>query len=190
MKKIICVFLAFVLVLGLTACGKDEEATAENPTEGVSESKTENTVKSAEPVMQEPEPVETTPVEDSTSEHSDAESEEKIEEVPAISEQPEEVKPAENDSSSEEMIDGMRVSFKEAMDSYEEFFDEYVAFMKKYQESDNATEMLSDYLKFMEQYSDMTKKMEKWNDGTLNDAELKYYLDTMNRVTQKLLEIT
>lgn len=70
MKKIICVFLAFVLVLGLTACGKDEEATAENPTEGVSESKTENTVKSAEPVMQEPEPVETTPVEDSTSEHS------------------------------------------------------------------------------------------------------------------------
>ena len=38
MKKIICVFLAFVLVLGLTACGKDEEATAENPTEGVSES--------------------------------------------------------------------------------------------------------------------------------------------------------
>lgn len=183
MKKIICVFLAFVLVLGLTACGKDEEATAENPTEGVSESKTENTVKSAEPV-------EITPAEAPTSEHSDAESEEKIEEVPAISEQPEEVEPAENDSSSEEMVDGMRVSFKEAMDSYEKFFDEYVAFMKKYQESDNATEMLSDYLKFMEQYSEMTKKMEEWNDGTLNDAELKYYLDTMNRVTQKLLEIT
>lgn len=183
MKKIICVFLAFVLILGLTACGKNEKATAENPTEGVSESKTENTVKNTEPV-------ETTPVEDSTSEHSDAESEEKIEEVPAIAEQPEEVKPEENDSSSEEMIDGMRVSFKEAMDSYEEFFDEYVAFMKKYQESDNTMEMLSDYQKFMEQYSEMTKKMEEWNDGTLNDAELKYYLDTMNRVTQKLLEIT
>lgn len=28
------------------------------------------------------------------------------------------------------MVDGMRVSFKEAMDSYEKFFDEYVAFMK------------------------------------------------------------
>lgn len=182
MKKIICVFLAFVLILGLTACGKNEEATTENPTEGVSESKTEKTVKNTEPV-------ETTPVEDSTSEHSDAESEEAMEEAPAIAEQPEEVKPAENDSSSEEMVDGMRVSFKEAMDSYEEFFDEYVAFMKKYQESDNATEMLSDYMKFMEQYSEMTKKMEEWNDGTLNDAELKYYLDTMNRVTQKLLEI-
>lgn len=185
MKKLICVFLAFVLVLGLTACGKDKEA-AENPTdptEGISESTTENTVKSTEPV-------EITPAEAPTSEHSDAESEEKIEEVPAISEQPEEVEPAENDSSSEEMVDGMRVSFKEAMDSYEKFFDEYVAFMKKYQESDNATEMLSDYLKFMEQYSEMTKKMEEWNDGTLNDAELKYYLDTMNRVTQKLLEIT
>ena len=45
MKKLICVFLAFVLVLGLTACGKDKEA-AENPTEGISESTTENTVKS------------------------------------------------------------------------------------------------------------------------------------------------
>ena len=127
MKKLICVFLAFVLVLGLTACGKDKEA-AENPTEGISESTTENTVKSTEPV-------EITPAEAPTSEHSDAESEEKIEEVPAISEQPEEVEPAENDSSSEEMVDGMRVSFKEAMDSYEKFFDEYVAFMKKYQES-------------------------------------------------------
>lgn len=185
MKKLICVFLAFVLVLGLTACGKDKEV-AENPTEGISESTTEST----EPVMQEPESVETTPVEDSTSEHSDAESEENIEEVPAISEQPEEVEPAKNDSSSEDMVDGMRVSFKEAMDSYEKFFDEYVAFMKKYQESDNAAEMLSDYLKFMDQYSEMTKKMEEWNDGTLNDAELKYYLDTMNRVTQKLLEIS
>lgn len=61
------------------------------------------------------------------------------------------------------MVDGMRVSFKEAMDSYEKFFDEYVAFMKKYQESDNATEMLSDYLKFMEQYSEMTKR---WKNGT------------------------
>ena len=177
MKKLICVFLAFVLVLGLTACGKDKEV-AENPTEDISESTTEST-----------EPVETTPVEDSTSEHGDAASEEKIEEVPAIAEQPEEVEPAENDSSSEEMVDGMRVSFKEAMDSYEKFFDEYVAFMKKYQESDNAAEMLSDYLKFMDQYSEMTKKMEEWNDGTLNDAELQYYLDTMNRVTQKLLEI-
>ena len=49
MKKLICVFLAFVLVLGLTACGKDKEA-AENPTEGISESTTENTVKSTEPV--------------------------------------------------------------------------------------------------------------------------------------------
>lgn len=51
-------------------------------------------------------------------------------------------------------------------------------------------EMLSDYLKFMDQYSEMAKKMEEWNDGTLNDAELKYYFDTMNRVTQKLLEIS
>lgn len=49
MKELICVFLAFVLVLGLTACGKDKEA-AENPTEGISESTTENTVKSTEPV--------------------------------------------------------------------------------------------------------------------------------------------
>ena len=46
--------------------------------------------------------------------------EENKEEVPAIAEQPEEVKQADNDSSSEEMIDGLRVSFKKAMDSYEE----------------------------------------------------------------------
>ena len=35
--------------------------------------------------------------------------------------------------------------FKAALDSYEEFFDEYVAFMKKYQDSDDPMSMMSDF---------------------------------------------
>ena len=98
--------------------------------------------------------------------------------------------PIEEEANSEEMADGMRVSFKEAMDSYEAFFDEYVAFMKKYQESENSLSMLADYMKNLEKYTDTMEKFEAWNDGTLNNAELKYYLDVLNRINQKILEIT
>ena len=39
----------------------------------------------------------------------------------------------------EELVDGMRPEFKEAMDSYEAFYDEYCDFIKKY--NDNPSEL-------------------------------------------------
>lgn len=53
-------------------------------------------------------------------------------------------KPAKTANNDSDMVDGMHRDFKEAMDSYEEFFDEYVAFMKKYENSDNPMSMFSD----------------------------------------------
>ena len=49
---------------------------------------------------------------------------------------PAQSKPAKTANNDSDMVDGMHRDFKEAMDSYEEFFDEYVAFMKKYENSD------------------------------------------------------
>ena len=79
--------------------------------------------------------------------------------------------------------------FKDAMDSYEEFFDEYVAIMKKYQANPMDFSILADYAKYMAQYADMMQKFEKWESEDLNDAELAYYLDVQNRITKKLLEV-
>jgi hypothetical protein len=79
--------------------------------------------------------------------------------------------------------------FKAAMDSYEKFFDEYVAIMKKYQENPNDLSILTDYAAYVGQYADMMQKLEKWENEDLNAAEAAYYVEVQTRINQKLLEI-
>lgn len=85
---------------------------------------------------------------------------------------------------------GIRPEFKEAMDSYEAFYDEYIAFMKKYQTADpmEMLSMLSDYNNFMEKMDDWTDKLDKLEDD-MNDEELAYYLEVTERVSKKMLEL-
>lgn len=83
----------------------------------------------------------------------------------------------------------MRPEFKEAMDSYEAFYDEYCAFMKEYSENPSDLTLLSQYGEMMTQLSDMNEKFEAWNEDEMNDAELNYYLEVSNRIAQKLLEV-
>lgn len=79
--------------------------------------------------------------------------------------------------------------FKELMDSYEKFMNEYVAFMKKYQNSGNAASMLADYVKFTERYADFVKKVENIDEDSLSAADVAYYSEVMARVTKKLSEV-
>lgn len=102
---------------------------------------------------------------------------------------PAQSKPAKTANNGSDMVDGMHRDFKEAMDSYEEFFDEYVAFMKKYENSDNPMSMLSDYTKFMSQYSETMQKLDEWKSKDLNTKEAAYLLDVTNRINKKLLEV-
>ena len=89
----------------------------------------------------------------------------------------------------EELVDGMRPEFKEAMDSYEAFYDEYCEIIKKYTENPSDMELLADYTDMLTKAVEVSKKFEAWENSDLNSAELKYYLDVNNRVTQKLLEV-
>ena len=79
--------------------------------------------------------------------------------------------------------------FKAAMDSYEKFFDEYVAIMKKYKANPTDLSILSDYATYMGQYTDMMQKFEKWENEDLNTAEAAYYVDVQARIAKKLLEV-
>lgn len=79
--------------------------------------------------------------------------------------------------------------FKSAMDSYEKFFDEYVAIIKKYKANPTDMSILSDYAKYMGQYADMMQQFEKWENKDLNAAETAYYVDVQARITKKLLEV-
>lgn len=83
----------------------------------------------------------------------------------------------------------IRPEFKEALDSYEVFFDEYVEFMKKYQDSDDVSSMLTDYTNYMSQYADMMTKLSALEGEDMTTAEAAYYLEVTTRINKNLLEV-
>ena len=87
-------------------------------------------------------------------------------------------------------VNGLRPEFKDAMDSYEAFFDEYVAFMNTYAESDGSDlTLLSDYTSYMGKYADMMADFEQWESEEMNTEEATYYIEVQSRINQKLLEV-
>lgn len=96
---------------------------------------------------------------------------------------------ADEETAEEDATDPNMVSpeFKEMMDSYEAFFDEYIEFMESY-DSDTAgfTTML-EYADMVAQYAEMVAAMEKVEDSEMTEAELAYYLEVSGRIYQKLL---
>lgn len=84
---------------------------------------------------------------------------------------------------------GIRPEFKAAMDSYEEFFDEYVEFMKKFNNSDDMTSMLAEYSEYLTQYAETMEALSAIDDGSLSPEEAAYYLEVSTRINQKLLEV-
>ena len=97
-----------------------------------------------------------------------------------------EEKPAETAPAETAATDTIRPELKAFLESYESFMDEYCDFMKNYNVSDLS--MLSKYTTFMEKYLDLAKKAEAWEGKDLNDAETLYYVQVMNRVSEKLLK--
>ena len=88
-----------------------------------------------------------------------------------------------------ELVDGMHPEFKEAMDSYESFYNEYCDFMKKYAENPADLTLLAEYGDMMSEAAEMDKKFADWEDGDLNEAELSYCLEVEARVAKKLAEV-
>ena len=84
---------------------------------------------------------------------------------------------------------GLRSDFKQAMDSYEAFMNEYINFMKKYKANPSDMTILKDYSNYMSKYADWVNKFDKWESEDLNTEELKYYIDVQTRINKKLTEI-
>lgn len=92
-------------------------------------------------------------------------------------------------ASSNEPISGIRPEFKDAMDSYEAFFNEYCEFMKEYTSSEDAAGMMGDYISFLSRYADAMKKLDEISESEMSEEEMLYYTEVMARITQKLLEL-
>lgn len=84
--------------------------------------------------------------------------------------------------------DGIRPEFREAMDAYEIFFDDYYDFCVKYSQSKDDMSMMMDYLNWM---TESTETMEKFNEidqESLTPAEDAYYLEVLLRIEKRSLE--
>lgn len=84
---------------------------------------------------------------------------------------------------------GIRPEFKEAMDSYEEFMNDYVEFMKKLEKNPNDTTLLLSYAQYLADYAEFCKDFEAWGSENMNAAEQKYYIEVQTRVNKLLLEV-
>lgn len=84
---------------------------------------------------------------------------------------------------------GVSAKFKKAMDSYESFFDKYVAFMKKYKKNPSDLELIADYSDYMQQYTDTMEKFAALEDSEMTTEEALYYAEVNARITKKLAEV-
>jgi len=94
--------------------------------------------------------------------------------------------PEPTESETSEPEDGIRPEFKEAMDSYEAFFDEYCEFMEEYKTSSDPASMLADYTDMMQKEVDALTKLDEIGSQEMSDEELVYYTEVMGRINQKL----
>jgi len=83
---------------------------------------------------------------------------------------------------------GISPEFQAAMDSYEEFFDEYVAHMRRFNANPSDLSLLTGLTNMMTRYTDTMDKLDRL-ENNLSGAELDYYLTVMTRINRNLLSV-
>ncbi len=78
--------------------------------------------------------------------------------------------------------------FKETLDSYEAFFDEFIVVLKAMADDSADTTTLFKYAGMMMQYADTLEKLDAIDESKLSPADDAYYVEVMARIELKLLE--
>ena len=161
MKKIICTLLSLTLLLALTGCKKEEKETEWENEEIPAETQQQEEIQPEATVEPAAEP------------------------TPEPTEEPE---PEQTEEPVEETA-GLRPEFKEAMDSYEEYYQEYCDFMNEFSKKPDDIKLLAKSVTMMAKLEEMDEKFNAWDDADLNDEELKYYLDVQTRVMKMMIDL-
>jgi type IV secretory pathway VirB10-like protein len=177
-KKIL-IALVVILVLGAAfGGGKDKSSSKDKATDN-NEVTQEQTSQVQEP--------ESAPVEAPQSASEPAPQPE-----PAPEAAPEQA-PVVEEQAAETILDEtlIRPEFKEAMDSYEAFFDEYVETMKLYESDPSNAEALMQMSDMMSKEATMLKEFDDWEkEDNMTTAEAAYYLEVHSRIYAKLAEVS
>lgn len=100
------------------------------------------------------------------------------------------VKAAGDEATDEDATDQqVSADFKKSVDEYELFFDEYVKFMRTYQEADSPADMMAEYSDYMTQYADTMEALDAMDPDNLSAADAAYLLEAQARITGKIASI-
>ena len=77
---------------------------------------------------------------------------------------------------------GVSPSFKQTMDDYEAFFDEYIEFYKNYLANPTDMNLLMQYATFMSKYETTMNSMENLDTSNLSSADYAYYIEVTARI--------
>lgn len=98
-----------------------------------------------------------------------------------------------SDETEEKEIDssGVSAKVKDTLDEYEAFFDDYIAFMKKYK---NATykdldKMIDEYSDYIDKYSDIYGKLIDMGTEKMSAKDYAYYTKVLARIEKKLADV-
>ncbi len=82
-------------------------------------------------------------------------------------------------------------SVRETLDEYEEFMNEYIAFMQSYNNAspDQSLQMLDDYLELMTEYAEFVESIDNLDTSSMTVEDYAYYIEVTTRVSQNLLSI-
>lgn len=189
-KKILVTILAVVMVGTMAACGSGAEETVIN--DGVEAEAADKSKDISETDVVDENKTDISEMEAAEERNVDVSETEAVDnEEVIIEEAVEEVKETEEVSEAASDTEGISPEFKEMMDSYEAFFDEYVEFMKKYMNADatSIVSMMQDYTDYMTKYAEMTEKLSALENEEMSTEEALYYAEVSSRITQKLLEV-
>lgn len=95
--------------------------------------------------------------------------------------------PNTSQSNSSVPASGIRPEFKEMMDNFVVFYQQYADFMNN--ADPNSSDYYTKYIEVMQQYTDTMAAMEKVEDMDMNTDEMKYYLEKMAEIQQILATV-
>ena len=81
---------------------------------------------------------------------------------------------------------GIRPEFRKTMEEYEAFYDQYIDFMIKYQNSDNSMAMMTDYLSLMGKLAEWEAAIDKIDEKELSTEEALLFNEVNLRIATKL----
>lgn len=84
---------------------------------------------------------------------------------------------------------GLRPEFKQAMDSYESFYNEYVDLLKQYKANPTDFSILTKYMSMLSKVEEIDAAFKAWDSSDMTSEELKYYLEVSTRIQKKLVDL-